>query len=106
MVRQLVRVLGFVMIANAAFDFTFPELGKEFLTRGPGRKWAFPNRRFVETIAHLSAPSRRYLAIWEGIIGALLVILTTGKQQISEMPAEVLPERPRRVRIPIHYVGR
>jgi len=99
MVRTIARILGPLMIANAIFDFTFPNAAAEFFTRGPGRKWRFVGREIVENMACLMPTTRRYVAVWEGLVGVLLMALAS-----EERPAEVMPAARGPVRVPIEHV--
>ncbi len=99
MVRTLARILGPLMIANAIFDFTFPNVAADFFTRGPGRRWRFVGREIVENVACLTPTTRRYVAIWEGLIGVLLMALAS-----EERPAAAMPTARGAVRIPIEHV--
>src|SRR5579883_1739011 len=75
--RQLACGLGLLMIGNAIVDFVFPRAAVDFFTTGPGRSWRFPGRGIIADVACLSPTTRRFLALWEGISGALLVMLAT-----------------------------
>lgn len=79
MISSIARVLGLLMLANAIFDFTFPDFATRFFLQGPGRTWRFPGREIVENVACLTPTTRRYLAAWEGLIGGMLMLL--GRQQ-------------------------
>lgn len=103
MIRKVARVLGLVMIGNAGFDFLFPGAGIRFITEGPGRKWKFPGRGIVENFSCLSAESRRFLAAWEGGIGALLYVVAT-IPLVGQAGGYGQPIAPGPVRIPIQHI--
>ncbi len=99
MVRTIARILGPLMIANAVFDFAFPTLATQFFSRGPGRNWRFAGREIVDSIACLTPTTRRYIAVWEGLIGVLLWTLAA-----EPRPTGVAPTTRGPVRIPIEQV--
>lgn len=99
MVRTIARILGLLMIANAIFDFTYPTFAADFFRRGAGRRWRFLGREIMENVACLTPTTRRYIAVWEGLVGVLLMALAS-----EERPAEVMTTAGGAVRIPIEHV--
>lgn len=111
MVRTIARIVGSLMVANALFDFSFPEAGSQFFTTGPGRKWNVPLRTIVQNVGCLTPTTRRYLAVWEGLAGALLLALANEELTRQEgaaigraagrAPVQGVPGP---VRIPIEHI--
>jgi hypothetical protein len=99
MIRTMARILAPLLIANALFDFAFPEFGTQFFTRGPGRRWSFPGREIVENISCLTPKTRRYIAVWEALIGVLLFAMANEERFVQPMPAALGP-----VRVPVEHV--
>lgn len=103
MIREVARVVGLVMIANAAQSFLFPGADTRFLTRGPGRKWKFPGKSMLENFSCLSVESRLFLAAWEGLAGILLYAMAaTSPTGEAAGYGQLRSTGP--VRVPIHHV--
>lgn len=75
MFRLIARILGPIMMADAVFDFAFPEFDADFFASGPGRNWNSPLREAFKDLGCLSPATRRYLAAMEGFVGGLLFAL-------------------------------
>lgn len=79
--RRVATVLGTLMVINGLFDFTFPWAAVRFFTVGPGADLPGPLPAAAEDISKISTGTRRYIALAELSVGALLLWLAADERR-------------------------